>query len=141
MFDKNSIGLIYFRLGRSKLRWLFSIFNRDDCDIHRYFLAILENVVISLTGSDLNHMFPRNICEYHSHPCWKLKKANVVGHWNTNVRNFGYCRICPNPLMFLQGVFEDYMVVSCDIYSLCWDICNCNWFHCLYTNSARTHKA
>ena len=38
-------------------------------DIHRYFWAILENVVISPTGNDLSHMFPRNICEYHSHPC------------------------------------------------------------------------
>ena len=28
--------------------------------IHRYFWAILENVVISPTGNDLSHMFPRN---------------------------------------------------------------------------------
>ena len=30
MCDKNNIGLIYFRLGRSELCWLFSIFTKDD---------------------------------------------------------------------------------------------------------------
>ena len=42
----------------------FSIFDKDDCDIHRHFWAILENLVISLRGNDLIHMFPRNICDY-----------------------------------------------------------------------------
>ena len=37
-----------------------------------------QNVVISPTGNDLSHKFPRKICEYHSHPWWKLKKAKVV---------------------------------------------------------------
>ena len=69
MCDKNNIGLMYFRLGRSELHWLFSIFNKDECDIHRSFWAILENVVLSPTANDLSDKFPRKICEYHSHPC------------------------------------------------------------------------
>ena len=32
MCNRNNIGLIYFRLGRSELHWLFEIFNKDDCD-------------------------------------------------------------------------------------------------------------
>ena len=56
----------------------FNYFTKDDCDIHRSFWAILENVLLLPTGNDLSYKFPRKICEYHSHPWCKLKKANVV---------------------------------------------------------------
>ena len=65
-------------LGRSELHWHFSIFNKDDCDILRYFWEIQENVVLSSIRNDLNHMFPRNICDYYSHHSLKLENANVV---------------------------------------------------------------
>ena len=32
------------------------------------------------------------------------KKLSHSPHYKTDVGNFGYCRKCPNQLMFLQGV-------------------------------------
>ena len=41
--------------------------------------------------------------------CLKNVKKNYLidHHYKTKIRIFRYCRICPNPLMFLQGDVDD----------------------------------
>ena len=60
------IGLLYFIPGKSEIYiGFFSIFNKDDCDNHRYFWETCD-----LSWVIIQHYseFPGIICEYHSHP-------------------------------------------------------------------------
>ena len=52
-------------LERSELNWNFLSFNKDVCDLHRYFWKMLYYCLTEMT---LITCFSKNICEYHRHP-------------------------------------------------------------------------
>ena len=123
MCDKNNIGLIYFRPGRSKLLWLFSILNNDDCHNHRYFWETCDWG--HFLWVILQHFLelPRSICEYLCiSACTVCLPQCMLGHtppcgqnsWHTLVKTLLFRNYVANGINF-QHIIQRYLSFTCKL--------------------------